>query len=355
MYGEIRFEECECKRCKPEEYPSFGSVCTNYMFSMKYKEGQGWYEPKIEPYRNLDLSPTALCLHYGQTIFEGMKVSKINDKRVLFRPEENFKRFNRSAKRMVMPEVDVDFMIKATQMLIEKENDEWFYDNEGKSSLYIRPFMIATEPVIGARPSNEYLLIIMMCPNVNSYFESSSAGVSLKTETNHMRVAAKGTGEAKNGGNYGGAFQATKNANKDGYSHVLWLDPHEQKYIEEAGVMNVFFVVDNKLITPQLNGSILKGITRDSVINLAKELDYEVEEKRISIDDILTWYHEGKVSEAFSTGTAASIQQLSSITHNDQEMSFNYNNNSFSTRMFKYLDGLKQLKIEDKYNYIYSF
>lgn len=355
MYGEIKFEECCNKRYKPEEAPSFGSVCTNYMFTMKFKEGKGWYDPKIEPYRKLELSPSALCLHYGQTIFEGMKVSKINNKRVMFRPEENFKRLNSSADRMVMPQVDVDFMVNATKMLIEKENDEWFYDNEGNSTLYIRPMMIATEEVIGARPSKEYLLLVIMSPMVNSYFESSNAGVSLKTETNHMRVAANGTGEAKNGGNYGGSFKATKEASEKGYSHVLWLDPKEQKYIEEAGVMNVFFVVDNKLITPKPNGSILRGITRDSLINLAKELNYEVEETNIAISDLVELYKNGKVSEAFSTGTAASIQQLCSITHEDFTMKFEYNENSFSSKMFKYLDDLKKLKINDKYNYIFSF
>ncbi|MDL2212169.1 aminotransferase class IV, partial [Erysipelotrichaceae bacterium OttesenSCG-928-M19] len=238
MKQNIKFKENHNKKYKPKTPPPFGTVFGNYMFEMTYDKKNGWHNPEIKPYEGITLDPSTLCLHYGQTIFEGMKVIKVDDKRVLFRPKENFKRLNKSAKRMCMPEIDIDFALKALIELIKAENDEWFY-NDNNSSVYIRPFMIATEAIIGAHISNEYKFYIILTP-MSNYF--SSKQVKLITETKYMRVAAKGTGEAKNGGNYGSSFYATKIANEKGYEQILWLDPLEQKYIEEAGMMNIFFV-----------------------------------------------------------------------------------------------------------------
>ncbi|MDF9866726.1 branched-chain amino acid aminotransferase [Bacilli bacterium PM5-3] len=351
MEDTIKFIENKNKRKKADTPPAFGTTFTNYMFEMKYNNQDGWHNATIKPYEAFTIEPSALCFHYGQTIFEGLKVLKTNNKRILFRADANLKRLNDSAKRMCMPEIDVDFVLKALVELIKKEEDNWFYDNID-SYLYIRPFMIASEAIIGARQSKEYIFMIIMSP-MSTYFTSDK--VKLTTETHYMRVPTNGTGEVKNGGNYGGAFYATANANKNGYNQVLWLDPHEQKYIEEAGMMNVFFIVDNKIITPNTSGSILKGITRDSVINIAPELGYEVEEKKIDIDNLVELYKQGRVLEAFATGTAASIQPLDIINHNGFEMEFIYDENSVSTKVYDYLENIKKGLIKDKFNYIIEF
>lgn len=351
MNQTIKFTKHPNKRKRPDTPPIFGTVFTNYMFQMKYNDKEGWHDPEIKPYESLALDPSALCLHYGQTIFEGMKVIKVNGKRVLFRPDENFKRLNKSAQRMCIPEIDPDFALEALVELIKAEDDEWFYENDN-SSIYIRPFIIATESVIGAKISKEYLFMIIMTP-MTTYFTSDK--VKLTTETHFMRVAANGTGEAKNGGNYGGAFYATDLANDKGYEQILWLDPLEQKYVEEAGMMNVFFVVNDKIITPMLNGSILKGITRDSVINVAPDLGYEVEEKRVDINELIELYKNGELTEAFASGTAASIQPLDIVNHKGFEMKFSYDESSACNRIYKYLDDLKNGTITDTHDYVITF
>lgn len=336
---------------KPETPPAFGSVFTNYMFEMTYNEGLGWHDPVIKPFDNFEISPAALCLHYGQTIFEGLKVIKRNGKRVLFRADANYKRMNVSAHRMCMATIDVDFCIEATKMLIEQENDEWFYDYPN-SSVYIRPFMFATHPSVNVVESPEYKFIIILSP-MTAYFSDNK--VQLMTETNYMRVPANGTGEIKNGGNYGGAFIASSQAYKKGFSQVLWLDSKEQKYVEEAGMMNVFFVKDNKLITPPTEGSILKGITRDSIIKIAPDLGYQVEECQIDINDIIKWHKDGSLTEAFASGTAASIQPLDLLVHNGYEMKFNYDDNSICNKIYNHLEDIKNGTVEDIHNFTITF
>ena len=348
----VQFIENSNKRIKPSTPPAFGTNFTNYMFQMDHDPEKGWHNAQIKPYSSFEMEPSALCLHYGQTIFEGLKVVKINGDRVLFRADANFKRLNESARRMCMPEVDCDFVLKALVELIKKEGDDWFYDEVANSSIYIRPFIIATEAIIGARPSKKYRFMIIMTPMV-AYFASDQ--VKLITETHYMRVAANGTGEAKNGGNYGGSFYATGLANKKNYEQILWLDPLEQRYVEEAGMMNAFFVVDNKIITPEMTGSILKGITRDSVITIAPDLGYEVIEKRVDINEMVEMFKKGRLTEAFASGTAASIQPLDVLSHNGFEMKFEYDENSVCNQIAKRLNDIKAGNVEDKYNYIMRF
>lgn len=348
---DIEFYKTKNFKKKPDTPPAFGSVFTNYMFEMTYTAGIGWHDPVIKPFSNIEISPAALCLHYGQTIFEGLKAIKRNDKTVLFRADANYKRMNNSANRMCMPNIDVDFCIEATKMLISKEEDAWFYDHP-TSSVYIRPFMFATHPSVNVIESPEYKFFIILSP-MTAYFSDNK--VQLITETNYMRVPANGTGEIKNGGNYGGAFIASSQAAKKGFSQVLWLDSKEQKYVEEAGMMNVFFIKDNKLITPPTQGSILKGITRDSVIKIAPDLGYEVEECNIDINDIVKWHKEGIITEAFASGTAASIQPLDLLVHDGIEMRFSYDDNSACNRIFNHLEAIKDGSITDKYNFTIRF
>ncbi|MEG0283302.1 MAG: branched-chain amino acid aminotransferase [Erysipelotrichales bacterium] len=348
--NDIKFVENKNKKEKPLAPPPFGSTFTNYMFHMKYNEEDGWHNPVIKPFDNFEVNPAALCFHYGQTIFEGLKVIKKNGKRVLFRPDANYNRMNDSAKRMCMPQIDVDFAIEATQLLIEKENDEWFYDVEN-SSVYIRPFMFASYPSLNVIDSPSYEFFIILSP-MNTYF--SAGKVKLRTETNYMRAASKGTGEIKNGGNYGGSFRAASDAKDEGYSQVLWLDSKEQKYVEEAGMMNVFFVVENKLYTPKLNGSILKGITRDSVIKVAPELGYEVVEDSLDINELVNLYKQGKLTEIFSSGTAASVQSLDTLVHNNFEMNFE-NENNIAKSIYNHLESIKDGSKPDHHNFIRRF
>ncbi|WP_423363291.1 branched-chain amino acid aminotransferase [Mycoplasma sp. P36-A1] len=344
----IQFIENTNKRTRPKQHPKFGEVFTNYMFEAKYDRDQGgWISATVKPFQEFSMSPAALCLHYGQTIFEGMKCYKYNNRRVLFRPDRNIARFNKSAIRMGMPTIDEKLFMNGLTELIKAEQDEFFYP-ELENCYYIRPFMFANQAILGANESSTYTFLIILSP-MQSYY---SGEVSLITEKFYSRVAFNGTGEAKNGGNYGASFYPTAKAEEKGYTQVLWLDPREHKYIEEAGTMNVFFVVDNKVVTPKANGSILQGVTRASVLEIAPELGYESEEQVMSIDDLVEKYKDGRVSEAFSAGTAASIQPITSITHNDFKMEFKYDDNSACNKIFNYLDSVRKGTIEDKYGYI---
>lgn len=347
---EITFTENTNKRERPANPPGFGTVFTNYMFEMDYTDEKGWHNAQIKPYGALTLDPSAMCLHYGQTIFEGAKAIERNGEVVLFRIYDNYKRMNLSAQRMMMPTIDVDFAVKATVELLKRDTG-WFYD-QPTSSIYIRPFIIATQQTLAAHAASAYKFMIILSP-VASYF--SGGEVRLVTETHYMRVAKTGTGEAKCGGNYGSSLLAANEAAAKGYSQVLWLDPIENRYVEEAGVMNVFFVIDNKVVTPVTDGSILKGITRDSVLQLAPDLGYESQEMKIDINDVVEWYKQGRVTEIFASGTAASIQPINSVTHLGQEMTFNYDENSACTKIAKRLEAIKDGTVEDTRHFTLRF
>lgn len=330
---------------------TFGSVYTDHMLIMRYHEGQ-WHTPKIKPYAPLELSPAALVLHYGQGIFEGMKAYRRRNRVLLFRPRENFKRLNRSAKRMVMPQIDKDFLLDALAKLIDIERD-WIPQEHG-TSLYIRPTMIATESKLGVKPSDEYLFYIILSP-VGPYFKEGFSPVRIYVSNEYTRAVKGGVGAAKTMSNYAASLLATKKASEKGYSQVLWLDAIERKYIEECGTMNVFVRFDDELATPPLNDTILPGITRDSVLQLARDWGYDVNERRISIHETIDGIENGKVLEIFGTGTAAVIAPVGELHFNNSSYQIaNGKVGDLSKRLFDTLTGIQCGEIDDPYDWIYD-
>lgn len=289
----------------------FGKIFSDHMFLVEYQDG-AWHNPRIEPFHHFNLHPATMALHYGQAIFEGMKASKnASGTPMLFRPELHAERLNKSARRMCMPELPEDLFLEALRELIKLDSG-WIPPQEG-SALYIRPTMIATDGFIGVRPSQSYLFFIITCP-VGPYY---SKPVRLYAETNYVRAVEGGTGEAKAAGNYAAAMLPSRLAQSNGYDQILWLDAKEFKYIQESGVMNIFFVIDGKVLTPPLYGTILDGITRRSAIELLRDAGYEVEEYSLTIDEVVAAYHAGQLQEAFGTGTAAVASQIEAIAYKD--------------------------------------
>jgi branched-chain amino acid aminotransferase len=282
----------------------FGRVFSDHMFMVDYTEGK-WHDPRIVPFAHFPIHPAAMVLHYGQAIFEGMKASKdINGRALFFRPEMHSHRINASARRLCMPEVPEDLFLEGLHKLVDLDQ-AWIPPQEG-SALYIRPFMIANDEFIGVKPSNNYRFIIFTGP-VGPYYPKP---VSLMAETKYIRAAIGGVGEAKAAGNYAAAMLPAKLANDKGYDQVLWLDGKEFKYIQEVGTMNIFFVIDGKVITPATDGAILKGITRASIIEVLREQGYEVEERPITIHEVVEAHENGKLEEAFGSGTAAVVAHV---------------------------------------------
>lgn len=323
MEIELRLKPKEELKSKPEDESrlGFGDIFTDHMFRMDYVEGKGWLNPRIEPYGPILLDPAAMSIHYGQQIFEGLKAYGSKDGRILlFRPQENFLRMNRSARRLCMPELDVDFALEALKKLIEIEK-EWVPRSKG-TSLYIRPTMLATEPHLGVRPAKEYLFYIILGP-VGAYYKEGLNPVKIYVEDKYVRAAKGGTGEAKTAGNYAASLLAAELAKKKGFTQVLWLDAAEKKYVEEVGTMNMFFVFDGEVATAPLDGSILPGVTRDSVIKLLRSWGITVKERNIPIEEVITKAKDGTLKEAFGTGTAAVISPVGQITYKDMDFTVN--------------------------------
>ena len=311
------------KTTKPAPKPDqsnlgFGKIFTDHMFVMNYTEGQGWHDARIVPFEKISLSPAAMVFHYGQEMFEGMKAYRGADGKIyLFRPDMNAKRANSSNKRLCIPHIDENDFVEAVKAVVSVDRD-WIPTAEG-TSLYIRPFVIATDEFLGVAPSKTYLFIIILSPS-GAYYESGLKPVGIWIEDEYVRAVKGGMGFAKTGGNYAASLIAQVKAHDDGYSQVLWLDGVERKYIEEVGAMNIFFKIDGKIVTPMLNGSILPGVTRDSVINLCKHWGMDVVEKRISVDELLCAQHSGKLEEVFGTGTAAVISPVGKLRYKDEVM-----------------------------------
>ena len=295
----------------------FGRIFTDHMLLMDYDTDRGWHNARIEQYGALKLDPAAVCLHYGQEIFEGLKAYYGKDRGIyLFRPSDNFKRLNGSARRVCMPELDTELAMEALKKLILIDR-EWIPKTRG-TSLYIRPTMIATEPFLGVRPASRYLFYIIIGP-VGSYYPGGLNPVKIYVEDRYVRAVAGGTGEAKTGGNYAASLLAAAEAEKRGFTQVLWLDGCEKKWVEEVGAMNMFFVIDDEIITAPLTGSILAGITRDSVIKMVGDWGLKIKEKLVSINDVLAAASSGKLKEAFGTGTAAVVSPVGQITYKDKD------------------------------------
>jgi len=310
-------------KAKPadESKLGFGKIFTDHMFTMTYKEGQGWHNAVIEPYRQLQLDPTAMCFHYAQEIFEGLKAYRGKDGAIfLFRPTENFKRMNDSADRLCMPHIDKNVVLDALKKLVLLDRD-WIPGGEG-TSLYIRPTMIATEAALGVHPANEYLFFIVLCA-VGAYYPQGFAPTKIYVSEEHVRAALGGTGHTKAGGNYAASLYAMRIATNMGYTQVLWLDAKENKYVEEVGTSNIFFVIGDELITPPLSGTILPGVTRNSVIKLATHLGIKVAERSLTIDEVIAAAHKGTLKEAFASGTAAIISPVGQIYFRKKEYLIN--------------------------------
>jgi len=291
----------------------FGKIFTDHIFTVKYHDGRGWYDPLIEPYRSLSLEPTALCLHYGQEIFEGMKAYRgSNNDIFLFRPMENIKRMNTSAERLCMPRIDPQLFLEALKKLVFIERD-WVPRSKG-ASLYIRPVMIATEAALGLHHSSEYLFFIVVGP-VGAYYPQGFSPTNIYVVEEYVRAVRGGIGYCKAGGNYAASLLASKQAIEKGYTQVLWLDAIERKYVEEVGTSNIFFLIGDELITPPLTGSILPGVTRDSIIQMAKSWGVPVSERLISIDEVLEASARGTLKEVFASGTAAIVSPVGQIVY----------------------------------------
>ena len=307
------------RKAKPidESRLGFGKIFSDHFFTMPYHKGRGWHDPLIEPYRTLQLDPTAMCLHYAQEIFEGLKAYRGEGGAIFFfRPLENIRRMNVSAERLCIPQLDEALFMEALKKLILIDR-EWIPQGSG-TSLYIRPTIIATEPALGVHPAHEYLFFIIAGP-VGAYYPEGFGPTKIYVTEEYCRSVPGGTGYCKAGGNYAASLYASEIANKRGYTQVLWLDAVERKYVEEVGTSNMFFVIGDELITAPLTGTILPGVTRDSVIQLAKSWGIKVLERRLSMDEIMDAIASGTLKEAFASGTAAIVSPVGQIYYREKE------------------------------------
>jgi branched-chain amino acid aminotransferase len=319
MTTPIPLTRTERPKAKPrDEELSFGKFFTDHMFLMDATADQGWHNPRVVPYGPLTLDPSAAVLHYSQEIFEGLKAYRSpRDTILLFRPDKNAARLNRSVARMCMPTVDEAMFLDAIKAVVATDRD-WVPRAPG-TSLYIRPAMIATEPFLGVRPAQTYLFFIILCP-VGAYYAEGFNPVKILVEDHYVRAVKGGTGAAKTGGNYAASLAAAEEAHHKGYSQVLWLDGVERKYVEEVGSMNIAFVIDNELVTPALSGSILDGVTRDTTLQLAKDWGIRVVERPITVDEVFAAGRGGRLQEAFGTGTAAVISPVSELAYKNDKL-----------------------------------
>lgn len=327
----------------------FGATYSDHMLVVDYKNNQ-WSSPKIIPFQNISMSPASSVLHYGQSIFEGMKAYRgANNEIIVFRPDAHVKRMNISAQRLCMPEIPQEIFIEGLTELIKLDKD-WIPSDPG-SSLYIRPLMYAADEFIGVRPSNTYKFIIFTSP-VSHYYKGT---VKVKVETEYVRASEGGIGFAKSGGNYAASLYPAKVALEKGYQQLLWTDSKEHKYFEESGTMNVMFQIGDTIITPPLGTSILAGITRDSILTLAKDLGIKVEERRISIDEVLDAHAKGTLKDAFGTGTAATITHIAAISYHGKDYELpDPSKREISGKLNKMLDDIKHEKAPDTHHWIYK-
>ncbi|MCD2262401.1 branched-chain amino acid aminotransferase [Dietzia aurantiaca] len=297
--------------------PGFGQHFTDHMVTINYADG-AWGTPVIEAYGPLSIDPSAVVLHYAQTIFEGLKAYRQADDSIAsFRPEQNAARFNRSAQRLAMPQIPEDLFMESLRQLIAIDRD-WVPAAGGEEALYLRPFMIATESGLGVRPAEEYMYSVIASP-AGAYFSRGVAPVSVWLSTEYVRASPGGTGAAKFGGNYAASLRAQEQAAAEGCDQVVWLDAIERKYVEEMGGMNLFFILGSgdsaQIVTPELSGSLLPGVTRDSLLQLARHLGYPVTERKVSVEEWESGVATGEISEVFACGTAAVITPVGSVKH----------------------------------------
>ena len=344
---DIKVTKTQAPKKKPEkgEKLGFGKIFTDHMFMMNYTEGKGWYDPRIVPFHNLTMSPAAMVFHYGQEMFEGLKAYRGEDgKTYLFRPDMNAKRTNVTNERLCIPYLPEEDFVQAVSAVVKLDQD-WIPEGKG-TSLYI-----ATDEFLGVAPSENYLFVVILSPS-GAYYESGLEPVGIWIEDEYVRAVRGGMGYTKTGGNYAASLKAQVKAHDAGYSQVLWLDGVERKYIEEVGAMNIFFKIDGKVVTPMLNGSILPGITRDSVIHLCKEWGIPTEERKISIDEIDEAYKSGKLEEVFGTGTAAVISPVGKLRWKDEIMEINGGKiGELSQKIYDTVTGIQLGKLPDTHGW----
>jgi branched-chain amino acid aminotransferase len=330
----------------------FGLIFTDHVFEMDYDPDNGWHNAAIKPLRNLEIHPSTMFIHYGQAIFEGLKAFKtVSGETVIFRPENHFQRLNNSARRMCMPELDVQFVMNACAELVSIEKN-WIPGGDGEA-LYIRPFMFGIDPVLGVRPSIKYKFIILLSP-VGAYYPEGFKPVRILAQDNYVRAVRKGLGDCKTPANYAASLLATEEARKAGFTQVLWLDGIEQKYVEEVGTMNIFIRFKNEIVTPKLTGSILPGVTRASVIQILKDWEMNITERLVSIEEVISEYKNGNLLGIFGTGTAAIISTVGFLRYKDFDMHFESGKpGDLAVKLFEKLTSIHYGKTEDEYNWLF--
>ncbi len=353
MALQISIEKNPCPKAKPDAKSlGFGKKFTDHMFRMSYSRELGWHNARIVPYGRIDLEPCSIVFHYGAEIFEGMKAYRTADGSVqLFRPMENIRRLNNSAERMALPQLDEQEALQAITELVRIDQD-WVPSEPG-TSLYIRPFLFGNDEQLGVHSIDHAEFMVILSP-VGSYYAEGINPVKIMIETEDVRSVRGGTGYAKCGGNYAAATRAGERAEKKGYTQVLWLDGVERKYIEEVGAMNVMFKINGTVITPKLTGSVLPGITRKSILQLLKDKGYAVEERLISIDELLTALKDGTLEEFWGCGTAAVVSPVGTLYYEGTEYTVNGGKIGPVTQMlYDTLTGIQWGSLEDPYDWVY--
>lgn len=335
---------------KPTGALPFGKTFTDHMFMMDYTEGEGWHDPRVVPYHKLLVSPATMVFHYGQSVFEGLKAyTNESGDAFLFRPDMNAKRINVSNDRLCIPHIPEEDFVQAVKTVVAVDKD-WI-PTEPDTSLYVRPFIIAVDDFLGVAPSQTYTFMVILSPS-GAYYESGLDPVGIWIEDEYVRAVRGGMGFTKTGGNYACSLIGQVKAHENGYAQVLWIDGVERKYIEEVGSMNIFFKINGNVVTPKLQGSILAGITRDSVITLCKEWGYEVEERLISVDELVEAQKDGSLEECFGTGTAAVISPVGTLKYKDDVMTIGDGGiGELSQRLYDTVTGIQYGRIEDTHGW----
>ncbi len=347
---EIRVKERTSKINLPENL-GFGKIFTDHIFEMNYHPESGWHNPTIQPIYKLSMHPATMFIHYGQAVFEGLKAFKQeNGEVVTFRADRHIARLNNSCRRICIPELDENFVLEALKELINIDKD-WIPVKRGES-LYIRPFIYGTDPFLGVRPSKSFKLIILLSP-VGAYYPEGFKPVKILVTDEYVRAVRKGLGDCKTPANYAASLLAGENALKKGFTQVLWLDGIKQKYIEEVGTMNIFIQLKDEIVTPKLNGSILPGITRLSVIELLKEWNMNIVEREISIDEVIEAYDNGNLLSIFGTGTAAIISSVGLLKYKDREIIITSGKtHELDIKLFDEITSIQYGLKEDKHNWL---
>ncbi|MCR5451494.1 MAG: branched-chain amino acid aminotransferase [Lachnospiraceae bacterium] len=348
---DIRYEECKTLKEKPDQNNlGFGKYMTDYMFVCDWHKDQGWHDARIVPYGSIELDPACVTLHYAQETFEGLKAYRREDGKIqLFRPEMNAKRMQKSNERLCMPAFPVEDFVEAVRALVKKEED--WVPSAPNTSLYIRPFMFATESALGVHMATAYKFMVICCP-VGAYYATGLDPVKILVEDELVRAVKGGTGFTKCGGNYAGSILGQVKAEKMGYDQVLWLDGETRTYVEEVGTMNIMFKIDGEIITAPIEGTVLAGVTRDSMIHLLRDWGYTVREEHLAVSDLMKAGKEGRLEEVFGTGTAAVISPVGTLRYKDDEVVINdMKTGELTQKLYDTLTGIQWGRLEDKYNW----